>query len=253
MSEPSSIELELPNDDDKTNVYTTYPSKEEQIQEEKRWIKLALYVCVIAFTFTITSAITGITVGVINNSSTFLAFGLDASCDIMAGSFIIWRFAGKANTQKEIDNIQHKEKRASIGIAFALILVAIITAVQSIVHLIDQVPPVNDTLLFTVSSVLGFLLLIVAVIKFFIAHKLKSLALQESGVTNISGFFLSVGVIIANVAFAAIPSVWYLDATFAIFISALLGGFGVHTLVTKRAEEWWKKVFWFPQEPEVIE
>jgi len=169
----------------------------------------------------------------------------------MAGTFIIWRFAGKANTKSEIDNIQHKEKRASIGIAFALCLVAIITAVQSIVHLVDQIPPVNDTLLFTVSSVLGFLLLIVSIIKFFIAYKLKSLALQESGVTNISGFFLSVGVIIANVAFAAIPSVWYLDATFAIFISALLGGFGLHTLVTKRSEVWWSKLFWCPQEPEI--
>jgi len=206
---------------------------------------------VVAFTITISSAVTGITVGTINQSSAFLAFGLDGSVDIFAGSFIIWRFSGRIQTETEVHMIQSREKRAFVGIAFALILIAIITAIQSVIHIAEHIPPINDRLLFTVSSILGFLLLVVAVIKFFIAYKIKSLALQESAITNISGFFLSVGVIIANVSYATQPSVWYLDAAFAIVISSLMAGFGVHTLITKRSDEWWKKPFWCPKNVEM--
>jgi len=135
-----------------------------------------------------------------------------------------------------------------VGIAFALVIIGIATAIQAIIHLVNKDPPLNDTLLFAVSGILGTLLLIVSLIKFYIAHKLRSLSLKESGVTNISGFFLSIGVLIANGAYLADDRVWFLDATFAIVISTILAGFGLHTLVVKRTHFWWKKPFWFPHE-----
>jgi len=230
------------------SISMPYTTGDADLEQEKMWFKRSLIVCIIAFTFTITSAVVGITVGVINNSSAFLAFGCDGFVDIFAGSFIIWRFSGTMETTQQILQIEQKETRASVGIAFALIVIGVATAIQAIVHLLNEDPPHNDTLLFVVSGVLGILLLIVALLKFYIAHKLKSLALKESGVTNISGFFLSVGVLVANGAYSADSRVWFLDATFAIIISLILAGFGVHTLIVKRSHFWWKKSFWFPHE-----
>jgi len=85
-------------------------------------------------------------------------------------------------------------------------------------------------------------------VKFYIAHQISSLSLRESGFANISGFFLSIGVIVANGAFLADTSVWFLDPTFAILISFSLAGVGVYTMVIKRSNFWWKKPFWCPTE-----
>jgi len=159
------------------------------IEDEKLWFKRALIVSVFAFAITVVSAVVGIVVGIINNSSAFLAFGCDGFVDIFAGVFIIWRFSGHMETEQQMLQIDQRETRASVAIAYALLIIGIATAVQAIIHLLNQDPPNNDTLLFTVSGVLGGLLLIVALLKFYIAHKLKSLSLKESGVTNISGFF----------------------------------------------------------------
>jgi len=230
------------------SISMPYTTGDADIEDEKLWFKRALVVCVVAFTITVTSAVVGIAVGVINNSSAFLAFGCDGFVDIFAGTFIIWRFSGNMETKQQIIQIEKKETRASVGIAFALVIIGIATAIQAIIHLLNQDPPHNDTLLFAVSGVLGTLLLIVSLIKFYIAHKLKSLSLKESGVTNISGFFLSIGVLIANGAYLADDRVWFLDATFAIVISTILAGFGLHTLVVKRTHFWWRRPFWSPQE-----
>jgi len=184
MSE-KHIELE-PALDDK---YDKYPPGGEPLDEEREYIRIAFIICIFAITITISSAITGIVVGSIKNSPTFIAFGLDASFDIIAGIFIIWRFSGRVSTKEEVENIQAKEKRAAVGIAIALIFIAIATLIQALIPLIEERPPTNDTLLYTVSSVLGLLLLLVSIIKFFIAYKLKSLALKQSGICNISGFF----------------------------------------------------------------
>eukprot|EP01124_Arcella_intermedia_P016985 TRINITY_DN23615_c0_g1_i1.p1 TRINITY_DN23615_c0_g1~~TRINITY_DN23615_c0_g1_i1.p1 ORF type:complete len:259 (+),score=59.23 TRINITY_DN23615_c0_g1_i1:22-777(+) len=230
------------------SVTMPYAETEVDIGRERKLFKRALIICIMAFIITITSAFTGLAVGVINHSSAFLAFGCDALVDILAGSFIIWRFSGKMDTVKQVHHIEQKENRASVGIAFALVLIAVVTAIQAIVHLSGRDPPNNDTLLFIVSGVLGGLLLIVSLIKFWIAYKLKSLALKESGITNISGFFLSIGVIVANGAFLADTKVWFLDASFALIISLLLASFGVHTIVTKRNYFWWKSQFWCPKE-----
>jgi len=217
------------------------------IEDEKLWFKRALIVSVFAFAITVVSAVVGIVVGIINNSSAFLAFGCDGFVDIFAGVFIIWRFSGHMETEQQMLQIDQRETRASVAIAYALLIIGIATAVQAIIHLLNQDPPNNDTLLFTVSGVLGGLLLIVALLKFYIAHKLKSLSLKESGVTNISGFFLSMGVLIANGTYMA-DHLWFLDATFAIVVSVILAGFGVYTLIVTRTHFWWKKIFWCPQE-----
>jgi len=214
-----------------------------------KWLSFALAICVISLLITICSAVGGITVGVLFNSPTLLAFGLDGSLDILAGIFIVWRFAGKVSTPEEILNVQKKEDRASIGIACALIIIAIIAIAQSVYHLSHTDPPDTDPLLYIVAGVLGSLLLIVSLIKFYIAVKLKSLALHESGITNISGFFLSIGVIIANVIYVNNNSVWYLDASFAIIVGFLLGCIGGYTLIVKRAWIWWSRFFWCPEDP----
>jgi len=223
-----------------------YTSNESDMDQEVLLLKRALLVCVVAFIITITSAIVGIAIGIINRSSAFLAFGCDAFVDIFAGSFIVWRFSGRTSTAEQVNIIEKRENRASIGIAFALVLIAIIASFQAISHLVDENPPQNDSTLFIVSGVLGVILLIVSLFKFWIAHKLKSLALKESGVTNISGFFLAIGVLIANGAYLANPSVWFLDASFAIIISMIMAGFGVYTMIVKRNMFWWRKAFWLP-------
>jgi len=92
------------------SINMPYTTGDPAIEEEKLWFKRALVVCVIAFTITVTSAIVGIAVGVINNSSAFLAFGCDGFVDIFAGTFIIWRFSGHTETKQQIIHIEKKKK-----------------------------------------------------------------------------------------------------------------------------------------------
>jgi len=250
LTDLDSTNLDVPYDSNRISeeVSNMPYTNDDDIGREKRLFKQALLVCIVAFTITITSAVTGIAVGILKTSTAFLAFGCDGFVDIFAGIFIIWRFSGLMETAQQIRQIEKKETRASVGIAFALVLIGVVTAAQAIYHLVQSDHPTNDNLLFSVSGVLGGLLLIVSLLKFFIAHKLKSLALKESGITNISGFFLSMGVLIANGAYMADDNVWFLDATFAIIISFLLAAFGMHTLIVKRIHFWWKIPFWCPGE-----
>jgi len=220
-------------------------STDPQLGKHQILTTRALIVCVVALVITVTCAITGITLGLLNDSSAFLAFGCDGAGDIFAALFILWRFAGKTETEEQLIAVKNKENRASVGIAFALVIIGIATIIQAIVHLADNEPPNDDALLFVVSGVLGGLLLAVSLVKFYLAYRMQSLSLRDSGISDISGFFLSMGVLVANGVYLTHPGIWYLDATFAIIISLFIAGVGGHTLLVQRDYHWWTAKFWW--------
>jgi len=240
------VDLQVP---DKANssyiVFTQEAAVPLTPDEQLKYAKMGFFVCCVAFFFTVSSSVIGIIVGIISNSSSFLGFGLDGSVDILGGIFIIWRFWGITTaTDKDIVNLEIKEKQATVLVAMALILVSLLLYTLGIYHLATLEPPTKDYILLIFSGTLGACLGVVAVMKFWIAHKLNSLALMESGVCNISGTVLSIGVIIASSVHLTHPEVWYLDPMFSLIVGCVVMIVAIHSLVKIRSYFWWKKAFW---------
>lgn len=162
---------------------------------------------------------------------------------------MVWRFRVKADS---LEAVGSREKRASIGIAFSFLLVAIVVIVQSTIHLANHVEPEETQTItfFAWSSASVFFVL--SVIKFVLSHYLDSISLNKDAVSSLTVAMASIGIIVSSYVFYHDPEVWYIDAIVALVIAAFLLVYGMYTLIKERRRQYWTKQFWMGEEVQKV-
>ena len=144
------------------------------------------------------------------------------------------------------EELQKREKRASIGIALLMVILAICVFSVAVEHLAEGHAPsaLHQLISLSVPSLLIFLIL--GILKFNIAIKTQSPAMKKDAVCSLGGAILSLGVLIGVGLFQSDDAIWWFDAFVAIIISILLGLYGVRTLVKNILEDkkYWTMKFW---------
>jgi divalent metal cation (Fe/Co/Zn/Cd) transporter len=193
---------------------------------------------------TLVAFIAGFTISISTNSSATLGYSLESLVDLVSSLIVVWRFHGGEATSKE--ELEKREKRASIGIAGLMVILGICVFSVAIEHLSEGHAPsaLHQLISLSVPSLLIFFVL--GMLKFNIAIKTQSPAMKKDAVCSLGGAVLSLGVLIGVGLFQSDDAIWWFDAFVAIIISILLALYGIRTLVKNILEDkkYWTIKFW---------
>ena len=214
-----------------------------------RWIYApgpteAFQISIVSAIVTVIAFIAGLSISISTHSSATLGYSLENLVDLVSSLIVLWRFHGGDTANKE--ELQKREKRASIGIALLMVILAICVFSVAVEHLAEGHAPsaLHQLISLSVPSLLIFLIL--GILKFNIAIKTQSPAMKKDAVCSLGGAILSLGVLIGVGLFQSDDAIWWFDAFVAIIISILLGLYGVRTLVKNILEDkkYWTMKFW---------
>ena len=209
---------------------------------------LSIVSCVI----TLVAAIAGIVAYDSSGSTAVLGFGIENVIDLLSSAIVIWRFYAPSK-EEDMDEdylkkLQKREKRASVGIAFVMLILAWALSIAAFDEIAQGVGEDeeydNQLLILSIPSM--FVFSILAWIKFRYADLLKSSALQKDAICSLFGAILSISVILNSFIISRDPDAWFLDPLVAIFVSAACFIVGTRTILKNSYEHtpflsfaWW--------------
>lgn len=194
---------------------------------------------------TILAFFAGLAISVITGSAATLGYSLENAVDTFSSALVLWRFWGGGTTVPEKE-LELREKRASIGIAMAFIILAIVVGSVASTHLAHEQEPTDLNLLVAISLPSIFVFLILGILKLIMGRGLNSASLVKDGICSVCGGGLSAGVYIGAVLLQNDVNSWWLDAAVAVVVSAGLFVYGHYTLIMngRAGNKWWTKAFW---------
>jgi len=197
------------------------------------WISLVL---------TIIAFIVGLIVASVSGSSATLGFALENAVDGISSALVLWRFWGGGKSIPEA-TLELREKRASIGIALAFVLLALTVGITSLAHIAEHNVPSNVAALVGVSAPSVVVFTALGAVKLYLGFATRSPSLKKDAACSLCGAVLSLGVCIGT---AAMHKLWYFDALVALLVSLALLLNGAYTLDKNRRDgnRWWEKRFW---------
>ena len=213
-----------------------------------RWknpgVREAIDISYVSIAVTLIYMIVGLIVGSKNNSSSMVASALESGVDVVSSILVLWRFWG---TQDEASKLAAREKRASVAIAMAFIVISLIVGGTSIAHLSSGASTENAGALIGLAAptmvVLGF----IGALKLHIAKRTGSFAMKKDGVCSLAAAGLSFGIIVGQIIVEASDGEkWRFDAVFALLIAIGLAVYGGRTLVKNALTnpKWYQRGFW---------
>lgn len=197
------------------------------------WVSLAL--TGIAF-------VVGLIVATSSNSSATLGFALENAVDGISSALVLWRFWGGGHSIP-VAELELREKRASVGIALAFVVLAVTVGGTASAHISEHSVPSNVEALLGVSAPSVVVFAVLGAIKLHLGFATHSPSLKKDAACSLCGALLSLGVCIGT---AVAHEAWWFDAVVALLVSGALLLHGTYTLV-KNARDgnlWWDAAFW---------
>jgi len=209
--------------------------------------KVSLLSCAI----TILAVMIGLGCYAASSSPSMLGYTFENVVDLLSSIVVVWRFyidnggdvAGEGVVPGAArDQMDRKEKRASILIAMILFLLGVVVASVAIAHLAESESVTDQGLLMGISFPSFLVFGALAAVKWRMSDILKSPAFRKDAMCSAFGAILSLGVFVSAAAGSN-----SLDGIVAVVVAVICMWVGLRTLV-KNAEEnrnkWWKKEFW---------
>ena len=191
--------------------------------------RLSVISCII----TLIAAIAGIAVYDSSGSTSVLGFAIENFIDLLTSIIVIWRFYSPG---MNLDETKKREKRASVGIAFVMLILAVTLSVAAFDEIAQgaEEDEEYDSELLALSIPSMFVFSALAYIKFRYADLLHSPALQKDAICSLFGAILSISVILNSFIIESFPDAWFLDPLVAIFVSVACFIIGTSTIIN-----WW--------------
>lgn len=154
---------------------------------------------------------------------------------------LLWQWGGGDSIPEA--TLELREKRASVGIALAFVVLAITVGATAAEHVAEKTAPTSEAALLGVSAPSVVIFLALAAIKQWLGFATKSPSLKKDAACSLSGALLSLGVCMGTVV---ADEMYYFDALVALVISGGLLLHGIYTLVKNACvgNRWWARSFW---------
>lgn len=107
---------------------------QEPTADQKKWTTAARVLSVLSTCIELTACVGGLVAGGLLNSAALIAFGLSSLIGVLATLFVLWRFFG-VEEGTPMHKIEAREKKADVGVAFGIFIIATAIVVESVVHL----------------------------------------------------------------------------------------------------------------------
>lgn len=212
------------------------------------WISLAL---------TLVAFVVGVAIAAVTQSAAMLAFGLENLVDCFSSILVLWRFwgGGVGEDSASEQELETREKRASVGIAFSFLLLAVIVGGIASAHLSAEEAPDSLKLLVALSVPCVVIFGALGVLKFHMGRKLDSPSLKKDGICSGAGAFISAGTALGGIMLLSGADSWWFDSTVAVLVCTFLFMYACWTLTrnaikkdavtgTWAPEKWWTLEWW---------
>ncbi|AVK61168.1 cation transporter [Lactobacillus sp. CBA3605] len=178
--------------------------------------------------------VVGLTAGLQAGSILLIAFGLDSFLEIIAGSTLIWRLRKEANGAPT-EEIARAERRSSLIVGTVLLGLAVYVTVVSGYNLITH-QVAHESLMG-----MGIAVASVILMPFFtrrkrqLGHALKSPALVEDGMCNITCAYMA-GTVLVGALLTALFNWWWVDSVAALVLVYFIASEGWESFQTGRGK-----------------
>lgn len=215
-------------------------------------VREAYVVSWVSMVCTVLAFLVGLIVALSTASASTLGFALENAVDSFSSALVLWRFWGGGESVPEAV-LATREKRASVGIAIAFIVLAVVVGSVAISHLSHEEAPSDVGALIGLSTPSMIVFLVLGVIKLHIGQETRSPSMRKDGLCSLCGALLSLGVLIGAGVVSGDKNGWWIDAAVAVVVSAGLLLYGVYTLWknARQGNEWWTAAFWCVAPPHV--
>ena len=173
------------------------------------WVSLAL---------TGAAFVIGLVVATSSNSSATLGFALENAVDGISSALVLWRFWGGGHSIP-VAELELREKRASVGIALAFVVLAFTVGGTASAHISEHSVPSNVAALLGVSAPSVVVFAVLGVIKLHLGYATRSPSLKKDAACSLCGALLSLGVCVGT---AVADTAWWFDAVVALLVSGAL-------------------------------
>lgn len=212
------------------------PSSDVQVQAA--WmarLRSGLGISVLSMVWTTVSSIAGIALGAASGSLVVVAFGLTGLLDA-AGSATLAVYFRHAVRHESLS--ARYERRASRVVSMALVIVGLVTGIESVRRLVVRVHPDAVPAEVVLASASTAVLVVLAVAKGRLGRAIPSRALVADGLLSGTGALLGLATV-AGTALTAIYGWWWVDALAAAVVAcgALAVGLATSTAGRRKRDE----------------
>lgn len=189
----------------------------------------ALLTCLVTVIFDIFLGTAAFVCAAITDSSAGYAFALDCLLDVIAASFVIWRFYGSSSTYSDF-----KETVTCIclGVLFCLASVGIVT--KSAYDLAFHTVPQQLMYVFILAGVGGVMNSMLGIVKYMLGKKMKSQSLILEAVNTSLSAILALMLAVSDILYFYHPSVWTIDPVTSLFVALILFILGIRVLCRRK-------------------
>lgn len=207
--------------------------------------RLAFILSVVSVALSLIACLGGIAVAVLTSSSSALGFALENGVDGFSSTLVMWRFWGGGHTVPEA-KLAEREKRASVGIAIAFVVLAILVSSTAAANLAASKEVASEGLLIALAAPSFLVFLALAALKWRVGILAASAALKKDAACSFCGALLSLGVLVGIAAAEVNRNLWCVDAAIAVLVSLSLLLCGLYTLAKNAVREhaWWRPSWW---------
>jgi hypothetical protein len=188
----------------------------------------------------------GIAVYLSSSSSAILGFALENLVDLGTSLLMLWRFWGGGRAAVSEAQLQLREKRASVGVAFAFILLAVAVICNAALQLSTAHVVADRSAVLSLCIPSVALLTPLGVIKVWTGRFAASASLKKDGCCTLAAAVLSLIAAIDVSLVDSNPSIWYVDsvATLVVCVALLLAGMTTLAKNAMQGVPWWTPSWW---------
>lgn len=189
----------------------------------------------------------GLLVAVAGQSSSMLAFSLEAIVGVVSSSIVLWRFSGGAEAAADLEatpavsGYSLRELHAAVAIGLSFALSGFVVLLDAVVHLARRDVSDHERALLGLAGPSWLILMGLGLAKMYTSRKLASDCLFEDGVCSMGSSLISLAIVLSIIARRNNHDVWYLDGSFAVVMSL---AFFVYGAVIVYPHKWWRRTFW---------
>lgn len=220
------------------------PTRSKHLTDsQKKWTMAAKIFAILSTIIELTACVGGIVAGAILDSASLIAYGLSSFIGVVATLTVLWRFFG-VSPDTPLYEVEAREKKADVGVAFGVFVIATAIVIESTVHLAKRSSPQQAQAVEIICAISIGVYFCLGVCMLTIGYKLESGTMKKDAICAFATCALSAGILISAEIYESNPSVWWFDSALGYVVAAFLYGSGLYTLITEYKYRWWTKQFW---------
>lgn len=204
-------------------------------QNQSSLVRRAIALSWFTIGYNLLEGLVSISFGVKEESVSLAGFGIDSLIEVASAFLVLWRFQGEKGRGQALSI--SRERSATFGIGVLFCLLALTTAIASILQLTKEGHPettVPGVIISTLS--LSFMFFLWREKKR-IAIALDSKTVMKDADCSLACIKLSFVLFLGSLLYLVLPSFWWVDGTAALFLSILVGKEGWETIKASKNKD----------------